>query len=52
MGNSVQEKDTLNKVNETGMYPDTFTEGKVIYVVLSPYLDQLMKLLKILNSNM
>ncbi len=40
------EKNMLNKVNEIGMQIDTLPEENFIFIVLSPYLDQLMALLK------
>ncbi|OGT35675.1 MAG: hypothetical protein A3F11_07150 [Gammaproteobacteria bacterium RIFCSPHIGHO2_12_FULL_37_14] len=43
---TIHEKNTLEKVNEIGMQIDTLPEENFIFVVLSPYLDQLMSLLK------
>mgnify|MGYP006451470307 CR=1 FL=1 len=43
------EKNMLIKVNEIGLQIDTLPEENFIFVVLSPYLDQLMTLLKRLN---
>ncbi len=40
------EKNMLSKVNEIGMQMDTLPEENFIFITLSPYLDQLMKLLK------
>lgn len=40
------ERHVLNKVNEIGLQLDTFTEEDFIFAVLSPYLGQLMTLLK------
>ena len=36
----------LDKVNEIGMQLDTLPEENFVFIVLSPYLDQLMALLK------
>ncbi len=40
----------LTKVNEIGMQLNTLSEENFIFVTLSPYLDQLMALLKRLRS--
>lgn len=43
---TIHEKNMLEKVNEIGMKIDMLPEENFIFVVLSPYLDQLMSLLK------
>ncbi len=40
------EKNMLNKVNEIGMQIADLPEENFIFITLSPYLDQLMRLLK------
>lgn len=40
------EKNMLSKVNDIGMQIDTLPEENLIFITLSPYLDQLMALLK------
>jgi hypothetical protein len=45
------EKYMLDKVNEIGLELDKLPEENFVFVVLSPYLDQLMELLKRLNSS-
>ena len=40
------EKEMLEKVNEIGLQIDTLPEENFIFIVLSPYLDALMCLLK------
>jgi hypothetical protein len=43
---SNDQQNMLNKVNEIGMGIDTLPKENIIYIVLSPYLDDLMALLK------
>lgn len=45
------EKNMLSKVHEIGMTIDTLPEDNVIFVILAPYLDQLMTLLKRLEPH-
>ena len=40
------EKNMLSKVNKIGMRIDTLPEKNLIFITLSPYLDELMALLK------
>ncbi len=44
------EKNMLRKVNDIGMKLDTLPDENFIFIVLSPYLDQLMALLKQLSQ--
>ena len=43
---TINEKNVLEKVNEIGIKMDAYAEENFIFVILSPYLDQLMMLLK------
>ena len=45
------EKNMLEKVNEIGMQMDSLPEENFIFIVLSPYLEQLMSLLKRLQPS-
>ena len=45
------EKKLLKKVNEIGLQMKLPADDNIIFVVLSPYLDQLMVLLKRLSSD-
>ena len=46
------EKQLLDKVNDIGMQMDTLPDGEnFIFILLSPYLDQLMALLKRLKQH-
>ena len=48
---SETEKEMLGKVDKIGMQLDALPEENLIFITLSPYLDQLMALLKKLNPN-
>ena len=48
---SETEKEMLGKVDKIGMQLDALPEENLIFITLSPYLDQLMVLLKKLNPN-
>ena len=48
---SKNEQDMLSKVDKIGMQLDALPEENLIFITLSPYLDQLMALLKKLSPN-